>query len=54
MNKYKVLDETGSALRVFYKKAEAIRFMQDGWTMQLIKAPNRYKQALEKVGECLL
>ena len=54
MNKYRVLDETGQALRIFYKKSEAIRFMQDGWTIQLIKAPNRYKQALEKVGECLL
>lgn len=54
MNKYKVIDETNKAIRVFYKKAEAIRFLQDGWTIQLVKVPNRYKQALANVGECLL
>lgn len=54
MNKYKVIDETGSAIRVFYKKHEAVKFLQDGWSMELLKAPNRYKQALDKVGECLI
>lgn len=54
MNRYKVLDETKQAMRIFHKKAEAIRFLQDGWSIQLIKSPNRYKQALDKVGECLI
>lgn len=54
MNKYKVIDETNKAIRIFYKKADAIKFLQDGWNIQLIKSPNRYKQALEKVGECLI
>lgn len=54
MNKYKVIDETGSAIRIFYKKQEAVKFLQSGWSIQLLKAPNRYKQALDKVGECLI
>lgn len=54
VNKYKVIDEIGSAIRIFYKKSDAIKFMQDGWSIELIKAPDRYQQALEKVGECLL
>lgn len=54
MNKYKVVDESGQAMRVFYKKDEATRFLQDGWSIVLIKSPNRYEQALAKVGEALL
>lgn len=54
VNKYKVIDEFGSAIRIFYKKSEATRFMQEGWSIQLVKAPDRYQQAMEKVGECLL
>ena len=54
MIKYKVIDESGQAIRVFYKKPEAIRFMQDGWTIQLLKTPSRYEQALSKVGEALI
>ena len=54
VNKYKVIDEIGSSIRIFYKKSDAIKFMQDGWSIELIKAPDRYQQALEKVGECLL
>lgn len=54
MIKYKVIDENGQAIRVFYKKPEAIRFMQNGWTIQLLKTPSRYEQALSKVGEALI
>lgn len=54
MNKYKVIDELGSAIRVFHSKADATRFLQDGWSIMIIKSPNKYKQALEKVGEAIL
>lgn len=54
MNKYKVLDESGSAIRVFHKRSEASRFLQDGWSIVIIKSPDKYKLALEKVGEALL
>lgn len=54
MNKYKVVDEAGHAMRVFYKKSEATKFLQDGWSIVLIKSPNKYTQALEKVGEALI
>jgi hypothetical protein len=54
MNRYKVMDETGQAMRIFHKKPEAIRFMQDGWTIQLIKTPSRYEQALTNVGEATI
>lgn len=54
MNKYKVTDESGQAIRVFYRKHEAKRFLQDGWSIHLIKSPNRYEQALSKVGEALI
>jgi len=54
MTKYKVIDETGQAMRVFHKKAEAVRFMQDGWSIELLKSPSRYEQALTKVGEALI
>lgn len=54
MNKYKVIDESGEAMRVFYKKPEAERFLQAGWSIQLIKQPSRYEQALSKVGEATI
>lgn len=54
MIKYKVIDETGQAMRVFHKKAEAVRFMQDGWKIELLKSPSRYEQALTNVGEALI
>lgn len=54
MNKYKVIDESGSAIRVFYKKSEATKFLQDDWSIQLVKAPNKYDRAMELVGECRL
>jgi hypothetical protein len=52
--KYKVLDEIGKAIRVFHSKAEAKRFLQDGWSIMIIKTPDKYKLALDKVGEALL
>ena len=54
MNKYKVLDEDGIAIRIFHKKREALRFLQEGWTIQFIKAPCKYEHALNLVGESLL
>ena len=38
MRKYKyiVCDEIGP-LRIFYSKEEAIEFLQDGWTIVIIK-----------------
>ena len=54
MNKYKVLDDTKQAIRIFHTKSEATRFLQEGWSIVLLKSQSRYKQAMEKVGEALL
>lgn len=54
MNRYKVLDETKRAIRIFHKKSEAVRFLQDGWSIIFIKSESKYQQALNKVGEALL
>jgi len=54
LNRYKVIDESGIAMRIFPSRLEAKRFLQDGWSIMIIKSPNKYKQALEKVGEALL
>lgn len=54
MNKYKVIDDAGVAMRVFHSRAEAKRFLQDDWSIVIIKSPDKYKLALEKVGEALL
>ena len=54
VNKYKVIDECGIAMRVFHSRSDAKRFLQDGWSIMIIKRPNKYNQALEKVGEALL
>ena len=51
MRRYKVLDEFGEAIRIFPSKAEAVKFLQDGWSILIMNAPNKYKQAIEKVGE---
>ena len=53
LRKYKVLDEIGQAIRIFPSKSEAVKFLQEGWTILIITTPNKYKQALEKVGEAL-
>lgn len=54
MNRYKVIDESGIAIRIFPSKSEAKRFLQDGWSILIMKSPDKYKLALEKVGEALL
>lgn len=54
VNKYKVVDECGISMRVFHSRSDAKRFLQDGWSIMIIKSPNKYNQALEKVGEALL
>ena len=40
--KYKVVDETGMALRLFYTLKEAEAFLQDGWT--IVKLPRIKKK----------
>ena len=51
MRKYKVIDELGAGIRIFPSKNEAVKFLQEGWSILIMNAPNKYKQALEKVGE---
>jgi hypothetical protein len=53
MRRYKVIDELGCAIRIFPSKGEAVKFLQEGWTILIMTTPNKYKQALEKVGEAL-
>ena len=53
MRRYKVLDEFGESIRIFPSKSEAVKFLQEGWTILIIKSPDKYKQALERVGEAL-
>ena len=50
MRKYKVLDEFGQAIRIFPSRAEAKRFLQDGWTITIIKGRDNYQHALNLVG----
>jgi hypothetical protein len=54
MRKYKVLDETGQSMRIFPSRAEAKRFLQDGWSIVIIEARDKYKHALHLVGEALV
>jgi len=51
LRKYKVIDESGLAIRVFHNKKEAVKFLQEDWTILIMTTPNKYKQALEKLGE---
>ena len=53
MRRYKVVDELGCAIRIFPSKSEAVKFLQEGWTILIIKSPDKYKQAIERVGEAL-
>lgn len=52
--RYKVLDETGAALRLFQSKQEALRFLQEGWTVAVMPRRNPYLEALKSVGEARL
>ena len=52
--RYKILDETGAALRLFDNKQEAQRFLQEGWSMAVMPKPNPYLEALKAVGEARL
>ena len=47
------MDELGESIRIFPSKSEAVKFLQEGWTILIIKSPDKYKQALERVGEAL-
>ena len=50
--RYKVIDETGAALRLFQTLKEANAFLQDGW--QVIQLPKPKKiNPFDLVGECL-
>lgn len=51
MRKYKVIDELNVGIRIFPSKAEAVKFLQDGWTIVIINTPNKYKKSIELVGE---
>ena len=53
--KYYVYDEDGLMIRCFQHKYEALRFMQEGWTMKVIKIVKRdgYSEALT-LGEALI
>ena len=53
MTKYKVLDETGQSMRIFPSRAEAKRFLQDGWSIVIIEGRDKYTHALHLVGEAL-
>ena len=53
MRKYKVVDELNKGIRIFPSKAEATRFLQEGWSIVIMVSPNKYQQALEKVGEAI-
>ena len=35
--RYQIHDETGAMLRRFQTKAEAVAFMQQGWTLVILK-----------------
>ena len=35
--RYQIHDETGAMLRRFQTKAEAVAFMQHGWTLVILK-----------------
>jgi hypothetical protein len=45
MKRYKVLDETGQAIRIFPSEEEAKRFLQDGWSIVIIEARDKQKNA---------
>jgi len=52
--KYYIYDEDNLMIRCFQHKQEALRFMQEGWTMQVKKIIKRdgYSEALI-LGEAL-
>ena len=52
--RFKVVDETGEAMRLFPSKQEAQRFLQDGWQIVALPKRDMYTEALQKVGECLI
>ena len=50
--RYKVIDEDGLAVRAFRTKAEALSFLQNGWSIAYV--PKKPKPTpFELVGECL-
>jgi hypothetical protein len=51
--KYKVIDEEGLALRIFPSKAEALAFLQDGWSVVCVPVKPK-PSPLELVGDCLI
>lgn len=51
--KYKVVDETGMAIRLFHSLDEAEKFLQEGW--KIVRLPKKPKVNLyELLGECLM
>lgn len=53
-NKYKVVDETGQAMRIFDRRSEATRFLQEGWRILLIKGLSPYEIAVQRVGYAVI
>ena len=51
--RYKVIDEDGLAIRLFATKAEAVAFLQEGWSINRIPK-KRKPTAFELVGDSLI
>ena len=49
MNKYIVLDEDNIPIRSFHTKEEAVRFLQEGWSIKYVRKEkfnfNHYEEA---------
>lgn len=43
---YFVYDEEGKMIRCFQYKREAIRFLQDGWTINFVPQTSQYDKAI--------
>ena len=50
--RYKVIDETGAAMRLFQTLKEANAFLQDGWRVIQLPKPKKINP-FDLVGECL-
>ena len=50
--RYKVIDEDGLAVRAFRTKAEALSFLQNGWSIAYVSKKPK-PTPFELVGECL-
>lgn len=51
---YYVHDEDGKMIRCFRWRYEAVRFLQDGWTIRKAAKRNFYNEVFLTVGESLI